>query len=188
VGSFWWLNARQGKLTIFEPHSFAAAVTGSAVLLLRFPLVLYNTGPKPIVVQNLRVTFPDVATSLQPLPWRTSRRALKPDPSDDPQMPAVFAVPGRAAEQHFIEFGGPFPGFQLEAKDYRVRIEGLLGHKKGWRPLLEFTLRAGHITYPDSYITYGNSPRDVTPEDIAKATAALAAVMQRLGNASPPIG
>jgi hypothetical protein len=28
-------------------------------VLLRLPLVLFNTGAQPIVVQNLRVRFPD---------------------------------------------------------------------------------------------------------------------------------
>jgi hypothetical protein len=47
IGSFWWLNARQGRLTSFEPHSFAA-VAIPMQSRVRFPLVLYNTGAKPI--------------------------------------------------------------------------------------------------------------------------------------------
>jgi len=41
VASFWWLNARQGVLRSWEPHSFAAAVTPQ-LARLRFPLVLYK--------------------------------------------------------------------------------------------------------------------------------------------------
>jgi hypothetical protein len=46
IGSFWWLNARQGRLTSFEPHSFATWASQSSPYetRVRFPLVLYNTG------------------------------------------------------------------------------------------------------------------------------------------------
>src|SRR6266496_3174530 len=57
IGSFWWLNARQGRLKSFEPQSFAACRTPD-ILRLRFPLVFYNTGAKPIVVQDMRLSFP----------------------------------------------------------------------------------------------------------------------------------
>jgi len=42
----------------FEPHSFAACVTPE-LSRLRFPLVRYNTGAKPIVVQNIQLWFPE---------------------------------------------------------------------------------------------------------------------------------
>lgn len=93
----------------------------------------------------------------------------------------MFAVPGRTAERHFIEFGGPFRGFRLQATDYRARVEARLGHMDGWQPIVEFTLRAGHITTPDRYLTYSNSPHDLTEEGVAKASAALAAVFTGRG-------
>ncbi|MHA5055071.1 hypothetical protein, partial [Streptomyces sp. SD15] len=55
IASFWWLNARQGCLRSWEPHSFAAIASGS-VVRLRLPLVVHNTGVKPIVVQDLRLS------------------------------------------------------------------------------------------------------------------------------------
>lgn len=182
VGSFWWINARRGVLQSWEPHSFAAAVLPS-VLLIRLPLVLYNTGAKPIVVQDLRLAFPDEPSSVIPLPWRTSRKHLDPNQDDDPHLPAVFAVPGRTAGQYFIEFGCPLPGFPLELKDYRVRIEAELGHKRTWQSLLTVTLRVPHIAHPGNYIAYSNSPRHLTDEDRAKGEAALRSVMAKL---APP--
>ena len=56
VGSFWWLNARQGRLKSYEPQSFAACRIPDKLRLL-FPLVLYNSGATPIVVQDMRLTF-----------------------------------------------------------------------------------------------------------------------------------
>ena len=180
VGSFWWLQARQGELHSYEPHSFAFAGSPQQ-MMLRFPLVLFNDGAKPIVVQDLRLSFPDEPGAVLPLPWRTSRSQLKPGGDDDRhQFPAVFAVPGRQTQQHFIEFGGPFPGLELSARDYQISIEVKLGHKDGWQPLLSFLLHAGHITGPDSYITYSNAPSDLTPKDVAKADASLRRLMEQL--------
>lgn len=178
--AFWWLNARQGKLRSYAPHSFAAAVQDTTLLLLRFPLVLFNAGAKPIIVQDLRLVFPKKPQSVLALPWRRSSQQLKPASEDVGVLPAVFAVSGRAAREAFIEFGGPFPGFKLEAKDYPVRIEAVLGHKKGWQAILDFTLRAGHIAFPEQFLAYSNSPGDLTEEDRAKAAVALASLMSRL--------
>jgi hypothetical protein len=105
VGSFWWLNARQGRLQSFEPHSFAVGIQqATLVVLLRFPLVLYNTGAKPIVIQNMRLSFPEEPHSVLPLPWRTTRSHIKPTSDDGHAFPVVFSVPSRTAHQMFIEF------------------------------------------------------------------------------------
>lgn len=155
VASFWWLNARRGRLTSFEPHTFAAAITREQVRL-RLPLVLYNTGAIPIVTQSLRLRFLGEPDSAQPLPWVGSRSQIKPEPDDGYAFPAAFSVAGRTAHQIFVEFGTRSLGFTLEARDYPVRIEVKLGHKKEWQPLLTFSLQAGQITEPGFYITYEN--------------------------------
>jgi hypothetical protein len=130
VGSFWWLNARQGRLKSFEPQSFAACVTPD-ILRLRFPLVLYNSGAKPIIIQNLRLRFPEEPRWNRPLPWTTTRSQLKPASDDNHAFPAVFSLSGRTAQQMFVEFGGVFPEVTPLARDYRVQIEVNLGHRQG---------------------------------------------------------
>jgi hypothetical protein len=157
VGSFWWLQARQGKLLSYPPHSFAFYLIPTKARL-RFPLVLYNTGPKPVVVQDMRLLFP-THPEVTPLPWRTSRSHLMPDAEDGPQLPAVFSVPGRQAQQYFIEFGidakEPLPLIDLGASEDLVRVEVLLGHKKQWKQLISFPLR-GKLESPTAYIAYSN--------------------------------
>ncbi|MFF0760599.1 hypothetical protein ACFYWH_11215 [Streptomyces sp. NPDC003737] len=185
VASFWWLNARQGKLKSYEPHSFAGVAT-QQLTVVRLPLVFYNTGPKPIVVQNLQLRFPDEPDSLLPLPWRNSWAQLRPVSEDHAAMPAVFAVEGRKAEQLFIEFGAPFPGFIPQARDYTIALEATLGHRKGWRPLLTFTLRMSNMISPSQYITYSNSPRNLTEADREKANAALEALAVKLAEQQSP--
>jgi hypothetical protein len=157
VGSFWWLNARQGHLMTFAPHSFAAAATTERSRL-RLPLVFYNTGAKPIVVQNLRLWFP--GTDRTVLAWIATRSQLMPNAGDLADLQGVFSVPGRTAQQKFIEFGGPF-GRGVPARDCQAQIDVKLGHRNQWDHLLTFTLWATHITDPGSYITYPNLPRGI---------------------------
>jgi hypothetical protein len=180
VGSFWWLQARRGKLQTFRPHTFAAAATPDATRL-RLPLVFYNTGPKPIVVQNLRLRFPDEPGAQLPLPWTNTRKTLDPVEDDVTDMPAVFAVPGRATVQMFIEFGSPWPGFALGGKEVTTRLETYLAHHGEWRELMTFTLAGQAIAHPDAYIAYANR-REQIPEDAppraAEGAAKLLAIMQ----------
>jgi hypothetical protein len=185
VASFWWLNVRRGRLVSFEPHSFAAYFDPTVVNIL-LPVIFHNTGAAPIVVQDVRLAFPDEPTSVIPLPWRRSRSEIMPTPENTAKLPAVFAVPGRTAQREFIEFGAPLPGLRFEAKEYRVRIEVELGHKQGWHPLLDFALRVSHVIHPGNFITYSNSPHDVTDDDRRKAAAALRAVMNKVARPAPP--
>lgn len=156
IVSFWFLHARRGRLQSFEPHTFAAYISREESFL-RVPIVIYNTGAKPIVVQDLRLKFPQ-ERSVRTMRWRTNRFQISPAEGENTALPAVFAVPGRAAHQLFMEFSGTWPGGSVEARDYKLRIEAKIGHRKKWQNLLAFTLRAERITNPDSYIAYSNRP------------------------------
>jgi hypothetical protein len=178
VGSFWWLNARQGRLKSYEPQSFAACRTPDKLRLL-FPLVIYNSGATPIVVQDMRLTFPEESRWKAPLPWTTTRSQLPPS-SDGWTFPAVFSIAGRTAQQMFIEFGGLFPIVAPLARDYRIRIEVKVVHRKRWIQLVTFTLRAAHVTDPERYIAYSNSAHDLTEETVRESKAALERLISRL--------
>ncbi|MET7664634.1 hypothetical protein ACWGDS_48540 [Streptomyces sp. NPDC055059] len=185
VASFWWINARRGHLKSWEPRSFAA-IAHRSMARLRLPLVLHNTGAKPIVVQDLRLTFPDEPASHLPLLWMSSPSRLRPGPDEEPELPAGFAVGGREAQQLFIEFEAPFSGFVLEHRDYKVQLQIRVGHRKGWRPLLTFTLWAANIIDPDRYNVYSNAPLELTREDRQKADAALLKLLDEQEEASGP--
>ncbi|WNO76905.1 hypothetical protein [Streptomyces sp. AM8-1-1] len=187
VASFWWINARQGRLETWEPQSFAAICRGSMVRL-RLPLVFHNTGAKPIVVHDLMLSFPDEPVSHLPLLWKASPSRLQPGPDEESKLPAVFVVPGREAQQFFIEFEAPFSGLIPEARDYKVRIQVRVGHRKGWRSLLTFTLRTTNITYPDRYTVYNNVPVELTKEDRKKADNALWELLEETGERSSDKG
>lgn len=157
VASFWWINARQGRLRSYEPHSFASAVSGERVHI-RLPLALHNTGAKPIVVQNLRLRFLDEPALAIGLPWQITRTQLRPIPEDYEDMPAVFAVSGRSVVQKYVEFVETVPGFALDQREYAVTVEAKLGHRKNWVPLVKFQLRAQNIKNQALYLAHSNDP------------------------------
>jgi len=176
IVSFWWLHARQGRLNAWEPLTFSGAVTPSQSRL-RFPVVVYNTGAKPIIVRDLRLSFLDEPMATMPLPWTSLRSHLRPEQDDGLKMPAVFAVSGRTALQLFIEFGTSKPRYLVpEARTYRVSIEVLLGHKTEWCPLVTFAWHAERLNHPTQYIAYRNSGESVESEGPDKAVASLDAV------------
>ncbi len=152
----------RGDLQSFEPHTFAAVITPQLVRL-RLPLVLYNTGTNPIIVQNLRIRFLDEPESL-PLRWVATRSQIKPEANDGHDFPATFPIAGGVAHQIFAEFGGPSFGFVLEAQDYTAHIEVMVGGNEQWAPFLTFTLRASRIAHPNYFITYSNEPEEFSED------------------------
>lgn len=178
VGSFWWLNARQGRLKSSEPQSFAACRTPDKLRLL-FPLVIYNSGATPIIVQDMQLNFPRNHAGRRL--YRGQRHALSSRQlMTGWTFPAVFSIPGRSAQQMFIEFGGPFPDVTPLARDYQIRIEVKVVHRKRWKHLVTFTLRAAHVTHPERYITYSNSAHDLTEETVRESKAALERLTSKL--------
>lgn len=57
VFSFWWLNARQGKLLVIGPQ-YVFGRYSSGKLAIEIPLVFRNTGPRAIVLSGIRLRFP----------------------------------------------------------------------------------------------------------------------------------
>jgi hypothetical protein len=51
------MHWRTGKLTVGPPLSYGAYGFNDRQLILRIPLVFFNTGPTPIVVSDLRLIF-----------------------------------------------------------------------------------------------------------------------------------
>lgn len=123
---------------------------------IRLPLVLYNTGPKPIVVQDLRLVLP--SESPMPLLWQGSYGKLDSTNDDDRVLPSVFVVPGRSALQFFMEFERNH--LSLGAEKYNFKIGVRCGHFRirRWRSLLTFTLYTGNIDDPDQFVAYRNMP------------------------------
>lgn len=101
-------------------------------------------------------------------PGRTRNRSCRPD--------SLWLA--REAHQLFLEFEAPFSWLVPEHRDYKIQIQVRVGHRKGWRSLLTFTLRTNNIIHPDRYTVYNNAPLELTKEDCKKADAALLELLE----------
>lgn len=77
----------------------------------------------------------------------------------------------------FIEFGTSKPRYFVpEARQYRVSIEALLGHRNEWHPVVTFTWHADRLVHPSNYIAYRNTAEAVEGDGPEAAEMALNAV------------
>jgi hypothetical protein len=155
VGSFWWLQARTGRLETAPPRSYAGVFTALSVRL-RLPLVLYNTGPVPIVLDDMRL----IVGRSQSLKWITLRSTLKPTSDDVLDFTSALVIAGRSTVHTFIEFGAEKPSWLPEAKEQaRFRLEGLQRHAD-WTTLVEFDLVMPSAETMGSYIAHEGADHD----------------------------
>lgn len=183
--SFWWINARNGKLVTGAPHSYALYST-SHRFQMRVPLVLYNTGARPIFVDNFQLWALDQKHNYTPVPWSIQRTRIMPKSDEPHALAATFAVPKRDVVQLFVEFGLVMPGFTLSPGEHRVRIEvvtrlrstlqWLLRRAPGWRTLIDFVIDVPEDASLGRFIAYSNVPaglRTVKAEPLNDLLSAL---------------
>jgi hypothetical protein len=179
VSSFWWINARRGKIKCFAPHTFAAYLGDKSTCLLRFPFVIYNNGATPIIIENMRLASLDAEKNT--MDWGFTRKTLSPGNNEDDksELPAVFSVPGRTAVQLYIEFFGEFFEYPPQPRPYSVSLEVKVSHRKKWRTYTKFTLHIDHVKHPDVPIAYSNDPQSVTEQDRIEAKKAFHNIFRR---------
>jgi hypothetical protein len=119
IASFWWLQARTGKITAAAPSVYAFANKPR----LRLPLAFFNDGAKARLVSDLRIVI--LEGPREPLQWITTRTELRPEKDDGFSYKRPFAVMGRGTREVIAEFGdssgwSPAPEsrwtFQLQAR------------------------------------------------------------------------
>jgi hypothetical protein len=181
VGSFWWIQARRGRLRAFPSHSYAGAFSEQD-LILSLPLVLHNTGPAPIVVLDFRLRIDKTEQqfewtqsdgqaderALLPfyMSWRAVQMQLEPagemrgERRGERHMPSPLPVEGRRAVERFIEFGRKRPALVPLNGPYTVTVEVKLAHRPSWRPLLTFPLHTELVEEDGQtrYLTRTNDP------------------------------
>jgi hypothetical protein len=186
IASFWWMNIRRGRLKVPPPHAYALGVS-SALFLLRLPLAIYNSGARAIIVRELRCWFDEEQTTqVLPLPWRTIRKTLRPEPDDVIDFASPFVVHGREAIAIMIEFGCPLPGFTIGAGTYPVRIEALDDKSAKWFDVLKFDLHVNQedVSKLSQYLAYRNTPPD--PDEVARGTRMLSRQIERMSSDLSP--
>jgi hypothetical protein len=160
IGSFWWLNARVGRLTVAGVPMSYAATTERDRLILLFPLVFNNTGPVPYVVRDLRLRFHDEPDGV-PLAFERVRTGISPSHAELEDLGAAFPVRGREAVRMFCEFQRNPTGRSMTAGTHPLVLEALTDKDDDWHVLLEFTLHVdGHAAavMPKQFISFRNLP------------------------------
>ena len=132
--SFWWQNWRSGKVIIGAPRTYAA-FADSNKLLIHLPFVFYNSGPRPKLIDNLRV---EIEGYPEPLIFNATIEKLAS--SDNRKYATQFPLHGNKAEFIICEFTNNKKGFRFEAKNYQVRLMAIVNEGDSWVCLKEFSL------------------------------------------------
>lgn len=152
VISFWWMNVRRGHLAVATPRQFAAWLRPEKSILL-LPLGLWNDGPVPYVVTDLRLR---VSADRRWWIWPRTRTAVQPSSSAPPSMAEPFVVPGRDASLIFAEFQVD-PGVSATTGQWVVEIEAFFGHRPEWAPLATFALAiTDTVIEAEGFIAFSN--------------------------------
>jgi hypothetical protein len=157
VGSFWWIQARRGRLRCYTSHIYSGSFAPEKLVLV-LSLVLHNPAPAPLVVTDMRLRLDrrkgelgkdstDLPIHLQ---WIASHSAIYPT-SDTRAYAAPFAVDGRKAIERFIEFQLDDPPTLLTDGPYRATVQVIVEPRgwwtrPGWRDLLSYTFNSQFIT------------------------------------------
>lgn len=167
VASFWWLHARTGRVRASDTTAYAGYLASDHVTL-RIPVLLYNSGARTRVVDELRLVSPTWAAPEGE--WQTVTATLKPA-GDDSDFAAPYAIDGRKTSSKFMTFTFDFSGHLPEPKSTIMSLEARLDGTTKWRTLRHITLHLGHMHSPERYLTYRNTP-DLCPHDEEQTPAA----------------
>jgi hypothetical protein len=158
VGSFWWLNAREGSITATKPRAFAFGGSGER-MRLRFPFGFFNDGAKAFLVADLRVLL-DAEHEQPSLRWVTTRDRLRPESDDGFAYAVPFSILGRSTTHLVAEFQ---PEADLDwspkaAVAHRLRLQGQIHPSDDWVDLVAFDWWAPPEASRGQHIAYRNEP------------------------------
>lgn len=130
------MNWRTGHLELWPPRSYAAK--GGRQLTLQLPLVMFNTGPTPIVLRNLRVV---IAGEPQPVIGSFQATVSKLATDDGREWASALPIRGREAVSIVAQFSNRNPGLTFVSRTYTVEVQARLNKSEKWTSLITFDLR-----------------------------------------------
>lgn len=157
--SFWWMNWRRGKLVLSEIRTFAASSSGNS-LVIQLPIIFFNSGAMPVLVNNLRLTFPERGNEHTAMFFNATVERLAMNEGNSKATP--FPVHGGQALLKLCEFFRLRSGFMFEVGEYKINIEGKLNQDSHWNNLKTFTLkiRESQVKNLNScFIAHDNDPQ-----------------------------
>lgn len=182
VGSFYWLQARKGRLKLYPVTTFSGAAAEPS-FFLRVPIVIYNSGAKPRVVSGIRLRFRRDPSVL--LECHTFRSSVDPREGDTEDFAHPYVVPGRNVVTKIAHFRGD--GFARHLTDGPSMFDVEIQHddEREWRSLGSIEVHT-EIMHVGAYITYSNNPGVWTENLIEEAKAWRAALSAKRGSQGGP--
>lgn len=141
VASFWWLNARPGRLVFFSITTFAGYISASK-LTIQIPVVVHNTGAKPRVIRALRLQGMDVSGKLFHLEAQTFHVKFEPDNSGL-DFTHAFSVDGRSVITKYVRFQTEKVPHLVPGAPAKLVLQGLVDENDEWRGLKTFDIFGG---------------------------------------------
>lgn len=156
VGSFYWLQARKGRLKLYPVMTFSGYWKKSR-LVLRLPVILFNSGARPRVINALRLVTTDDVGKRITLECHSFRKTIDPTSEDMEDMAHAYAIPGRQVVTKHAHFAVDSLPVLDRADPTSFEVEALVDDSTKWRKLGAVTVHV-EIMHTSSYITYSNNP------------------------------
>lgn len=138
VFSFWWMNWRRGAIRLPRALRSYSGCAKSGKLLLDIPIVMFNSGALPIVVENLRLRLRGSESNEERLFFNATMSKLASDEGRAFARP--FAVPGGDVTEFVAEFQSRKTSFEFREGEYWVAVDARVGHRDGWVGLEDYRL------------------------------------------------
>ncbi|WP_306546363.1 hypothetical protein [Desulfobulbus sp.] len=161
IFSFWWMNWRKGSLLVSSVRTYAAGKLGNK-LFVRLPLIFFNPGALPVLVENLRLTFLNIDNTRSFLFFNATVEKLKPDEKIKNDLATPFAVHKGQALLQICEFVQMPSSFKFELKNYDFILEAQVGGETDWKEIKTFQLKIRPSQVHDlntAFIIHDNDPQ-----------------------------
>lgn len=156
VLSFWYMNWRRGKLRVGNIQHFGAgkALEGNAdeknVVVITLPLILFNTGARPLVVESLRLV-PNSIESLSVLSFeRVDDRITMAPQSNQQIISDYFFTPVLVKANEVVKGNFVFETrnstFDFAKSKYSFNLEAQISGSRGWRKVKVIELDFSEVT------------------------------------------
>ena len=159
IFSFWWMNWRPAKVRIGSIEAFAAgkATEGSPdspnVIVLTLPLILFNTGARPTVIESLRLASKN-HVGMGTLHLEAVDSALTAQPGEEIARDYFFfpilLKPNEVVKANCV-FERRSNEFQFTKKNYKLNLEAKISGCDCWQILASFSLDFSQASDMDLY-------------------------------------
>ena len=137
IYSFWWMNWRIGKLNVsYIKH--IGIYNDPSKFYIELPLIFFNTGALPVVVESLRLIFFDKNNLKHSLHFNATRTGLGIEEGREYATP--FSINKGDSVKKYCEFQKNPSDVTLVPATYRMKLEGKLSSKKDWKTLRYFEI------------------------------------------------